>query len=92
MDDVGDIVENTAVHGIGNTAEILSSPYRGHVPPGRSPYRPITSLSYAVSWTMGDGGPFPFHAFNVALHAINTALVTGLLTVGAVPFQWTGEH
>ena len=35
---------------------------------------------------MGDGGPFPFHAFNVALHAINTALVTGLLTVlGAAP-------
>ncbi len=86
LDDVGDIVENTAVHGVGNTAEILTSPYRRHVPPGRSPYRPITSLSYAVSWTNGDGDPFPFHAFNVALHSVNTALVTGLLTVlGAAP-------
>ena len=86
LDDLGDIVENTAVHGLGNTAEILTSPYRGRVPPGRSPYRPITSLSYALSWSMGDGAPFPFHVFNVALHAANTALVTGLLTVlGATP-------
>lgn len=86
LDDVGDIVENTAVHGLSNTAQILTSPYRGQVPPGRSPYRPITSLSYALSWTMADGAPFPFHAFNVALHAVNTALVTGLLTVlGAAP-------
>jgi tetratricopeptide (TPR) repeat protein len=86
FDDLGDIVENTAVHGIGNAAEILTTPYRARVPPVRSPYRPITSLSYAVSWSMGDGAPFPFHAFNVALHAGNTAAVTGLLGVlGANP-------
>ena len=87
LDDERDIVANTAIHGLGNAAEILTSPYRGRVPPARSPYRPITSLSYAVSWTMGGGEPFAFHAFNVALHSLNTALVTGLLTVlGAAPF------
>ena len=86
LDDLGDIVENTAVHGLGNAAGILASPYRGRVPPMRSPYRPITSLSYALSWSMGDGAPFPFHAFNVALHATNTAALTGLLAVlGAGP-------
>jgi tetratricopeptide (TPR) repeat protein len=86
LDDLGDIVENSAVHGVGNAAEILTSPYRGRVPPGRSPFRPITSLSYALSWSMGSGAPLPFHGFNVALHAANTGLVTALLSVlGAAP-------
>ncbi len=85
-DDVPDIVENTMVHGLANTGEILTSPYRGGVPPGRSPYRPVTSLTYALSWSMGSGSPVPFHAFNVALHGANTALVTILLTtLGAAP-------
>ena len=35
---------------------------------------------------MGSGSPVPFHAFNVALHGANTALVTILLTtLGATP-------
>ena len=86
FDDVGDIVENTAVHTLANTGDILTSPYRGRVPPGRSPYRPVTSLTYALNWTMGSGSPVPFHAFNVALHGTNTALVTVLLTtLGATP-------
>ena len=85
-DDVCDIVENTMVHDLANTGEILTSPYRGEVPPGRSPYRPVTSLTYALSWSMGSGSPVPFHAFNVALHGANTALVTILLTtLGATP-------
>ena len=85
-DDVGDIVENTMVHDLANTGEILTSPYRGAVPPGRSPYRPVTSLTYALSWSMGSGSPVPFHALNVALHGANTALVTILLTtLGATP-------
>ncbi len=86
LDDTGDIVENTTVHGLANTGEILTSPYRGRVPPGRSPYRPLTSLTYALNWSMGSGSPVPFHAFNVALHGANTALVTILLTtLGATP-------
>ena len=85
-DDDGDIVGNTTVHGLANTGEILTSPYRGAVPPGRSPYRPVTSLTYALNWSMGSGSPVPFHAFNVALHGANTALVTILLTtLGATP-------
>ena len=85
-DDDGDIVGNTTVHGLANTGEILTSPYRGAVPAGRSPYRPVTSLTYALNWSMGSGSPVPFHAFNVALHGANTALVTILLTtLGATP-------
>ena len=84
-DDVVYIVDNTMVHGLANTGEILTSPYGGGVP-GRSPYRPVTSLTYALSWSMGSGSPVSFHAFNVALHGANTALVTILLTtLGAAP-------
>jgi hypothetical protein len=86
LDDTGDIVENTAVHGLANGLDIVTSPYRGRVPAGRSPYRPVTSLSYALSWSMGSGSPLPFHMFNGAVHATNTALVTTLLsTLGAIP-------
>ena len=86
LDDTGDIVENATVHGLANTGEILTSPYRGRVPPERSPYRPLTSLTYALNWSMGSGSPLPFHAFNVALHTANTTLVTILLTtLGATP-------
>ena len=46
----------------------------------------MTSLTYALSWSMGSGSPVSFHAFNVALHGANTALVTILLTtLGAAP-------
>ena len=86
LDDTGDIVENTTVHGLANTGEILTSPYRGRVPPQRSPYRPLTSLTYALNWSMGSGSALPFHAFNVGLHAANTALVAVLATtLGATP-------
>ena len=86
LDDAGDIVENATVHGLANAGEIVTSPYRGRVPPERSPYRPLTSLTYALNWSMGSGSPLPFHVFNVALHATNTALVTILLTtLGATP-------
>ena len=56
LDDTGDIVENTAVHGLANSGAILTSPYR-----------PLTSLTYALNWSMGSGSPLPFHAFIVAV-------------------------
>jgi hypothetical protein len=86
LDDIGDIVDNTAVHGVLHVGEILSSPYRSDVPAGGSPWRPLTSLSFALSWSMGNGSPLPFHVFNVVLHAVDTALVVLLLAaLGASP-------
>ena len=57
LDDTGDIVENAAVHGLANSGEILTSPYRSRVPPQRSPYRPLTSLTYALNWSVGPEAP-----------------------------------
>ncbi len=35
---------------------------------GDTNYRPLTSLSFAVQWALGDGKPGIFHAINVALY------------------------
>lgn len=77
LDDVGDIVENSVVHPDQSPIAVVLSPYRGHVPPQRSPYRPLTSLTI---WLNGSfGGAWGFHATNVLLHAFATGLVTLLL-------------
>lgn len=40
--------------------------------------RPVANLSFALSWALGDGDPFAFHCFNVALHVLNALLVYAL--------------
>lgn len=42
-------------------------------------YRPLTTLSFAVDWSIGHGEPAWFHFSNVLMHAAATALVTLLL-------------
>ena len=78
FDDYNVIVHNPAVHSL---AAWL------HSMPG---IRPLLKLSYALSWTFG-AGPFGFHVFNIAIHAVNTILVYWLLrAVGpeAMSFGW----
>jgi protein O-mannosyl-transferase len=84
LDDQGDIVENSVVQPSQSPIVVVLSPYRGHVPPARSPYRPLTSLTMWLN--AGFGGAWGFHATNVLLHAFVTGLVTLLLlTLGAGP-------
>ena len=40
----------------------------------RGGLRPLLKLTYTLNWTSG-GGPFGFHLFNAALHALNSVLV-----------------
>ncbi len=69
-DDEAYVFENPDVHAI--TAENLSlwfsKYYIGN-------YHPLTMLSYAVDWQLGDGAPFQFHLTNILLHLINAILV-----------------
>jgi tetratricopeptide (TPR) repeat protein len=74
-DDTRDVQENEAVHGTQGLWSHVVTPYRTDVPAVRSPYRPLTSISFALSWQLGDGSPGVFHAWNVVLHAIATTLV-----------------
>lgn len=89
LDDLRDIQENEAVHGLGRLGDLLLSPYRSDIPPGRSPYRPVTSVSFALSWALGGGSPVVFHAVNVGLHAAATAAVLALLALLGAPLLWS---
>ena len=62
FDDYNVIVRNPAVQSWGALAEEL----------GRG-LRPALKVSYALNWTLGDGQPWGFHAFNVLVHAVNAS-------------------
>ncbi len=38
-------------------------------------YHPLTTLSFAVDYSLGGGSPFPFHMTNFVLHLFNTCLL-----------------
>ena len=78
-DDVRDVQDNEAVHGTRGMFSHLVAPYRTDVPAIRSPYRPLTSMSFAINWQIGGGSPRVFHATNVLLHALATVLVLAVL-------------
>jgi hypothetical protein len=66
--DDGPIIEsNPRVHTLARLWEIFAQPYW---PPGwgDANYRPLTILSFAVQWAVGDGSPAVFHAVNLALY------------------------
>lgn len=51
--------------------------------------RPLLKATYALNWELGPG-PAGFHAFNIAVHALNAALIYG---VGrALCGRWLGEE
>jgi tetratricopeptide (TPR) repeat protein len=58
---------------------------------GGDGYRPFTIIAYRLQWALGNGGPLPFHATNIALHVAGSVavfwLVCALLPVGAA---WIG--
>jgi len=84
LDDERDIRNNPAIANSSGPLDVGLSPYRGAVPPQRSPYRPVTSLTFWLDWVAGDGGALPFHVVNVLLHVLASALVVVLLlTLGA---------
>ena len=76
FDDYNVIVGDPAVHSWGALAEEAGSGIR-----------PLLKASYALSWTMGLGA-VGFHLFNIAVHALNAALV--FLVGGALCRRWLG--
>jgi tetratricopeptide (TPR) repeat protein len=67
FDDFNVIVGEGAVHSLGAWWDSM---------PG---IRPLLKLSYAISWSVGGGSAFAFHAFNVALHVANVLLAAAIL-------------
>jgi hypothetical protein len=79
LDDERDIRNNPAIVDATGPVDVALSPYRGAVPAARSPYRPLTSLTYWANWVVGDGSTRAYHAVNVLLHVLASALVVHLL-------------
>ncbi|MBI4544077.1 MAG: hypothetical protein HY703_02650, partial [Gemmatimonadetes bacterium] len=102
MDDVAVIQRNDRLHSAGRLLEVLTTPYWPAKEPIASPYRPVTSLSFALNWAAGRGHPGAFHAVNVLLHAAVAALLLLLLlrlglpaaaaTLGAAVFALHPVH
>ena len=42
---------------------------------GRTGYRPVRTLTYALNFALGGANPFGYHLFNVLLHAVNSILI-----------------
>lgn len=84
-DDVAIIVHDTRVHSLTELPAILTGGYWDDTTLGL--YRPLTTLSFAIDWSVGSGHPALFHLTNVLLHSLASCLAFLLLlrwfTVGA---------
>jgi len=79
QDDRPIIEWNTNVHGVSRLDTAATSPYWPSTPLRVALYRPITSATYAVDWSLWGGAPFGFHLVNLLLHSAVTGLVFLLL-------------
>jgi len=88
QDDRPIIEWNPHVHGVGSVLEAVTTPYWPNTPSRLALYRPVTSATYAVDWSIWGGAPLGFHLTNVLLHAGVTGLLFLLLLglgAGGVP-------
>ena len=79
-DDVHIILENERIHSLDRFWEAVTTPY-WPIEDGESLglWRPIASGVYSLLWNAFDGSPLPFHALNVGMHGLVTALVMLML-------------
>lgn len=82
-DDIPFVVDNPAVHSLGNVARFFVAPvFHGVL------YRPVTFLSFAVDYAIAGLRPGLFHAGNVALHAGVSVLLYRVLRGVAPAAAW----
>lgn len=84
LDDTAQILRNSAVREL-DLESIFSRTYWENVDGGDfefesvgSLYRPLATLSFALSYQLWGAEPFGYHLENVLLHAVAAALVLGL--------------
>ncbi|MDQ3998426.1 MAG: hypothetical protein M3303_15565 [Gemmatimonadota bacterium] len=76
-DDTPIIARNPRVHTLAQWWDIFASAYWPR-DRGSLHYRPLTVLSFAVQWALGDGAPIVFHAVSVALYVATCVAVLAL--------------
>jgi Flp pilus assembly protein TadD len=78
-DDVFFIKENPLIRDLSNVPAIFTSAFwEASSHPGKTFYRPLAVLSYAVNFSLGGFDPFGYHLLNVLLHVGNVLLVFAL--------------
>jgi len=81
FDDIPVITENTGIQDLGSLPEALVSPYWPNEY-GRDLglWRPVTTALFGMQWAVWGENPAMFHAVNVLLHGVMTALVVLVLS------------
>ena len=79
LDDGWTALQNPLVWSLRNVGRIFTNLYGyAGTPSVRGPYRPLTTLSYALNWAVHRDWVPGYHALNLALHALVAVLVAGL--------------
>jgi tetratricopeptide (TPR) repeat protein len=93
LDDGWAALDNPLIWKLSNVGRIFQELY-GYAgdPTVRGPYRPLTTLSYALNWAVHGRWTPGFHAVNVALHAVASLMVLAvarrLFRAAASPGGW----
>ncbi|HEY3176131.1 MAG TPA: tetratricopeptide repeat protein [Candidatus Polarisedimenticolia bacterium] len=74
-DDIPEIQENPRVHSLAGIPSLLVTGFWAGASERSALYRPLIAIADTLLFLAGGGGPAPFHAFNVLVHAANSALV-----------------
>lgn len=76
-DDVAIVSADERIHSLANLRQIL---FAGYWPEqGHGLYRPLTTLSFALDWSLAPGASAWFHFSNALMHGVASALVVLLL-------------
>jgi protein O-mannosyl-transferase len=71
-DDLNMVGRNPWIADLANLPEILTSPYWDFMEPEESQqigyWRPLTGAAHAISWAIGDGATWVFHAMGLIVH------------------------
>jgi len=89
QDDRAIIVSNPAAHSVPRALAAFDEPY-WPAESGAGLYRPLTTLSYAVDWTLSGGNPSWMHFVNALLHALAVLLFALVIARWLSPAAWAG--
>ena len=75
LDDSGNIVNNTPLHITNLSPATLISTFYAHPENSGRLYRPVTNLSFALNWYLGQDRPRGYHLVNIIIHFCTAVLL-----------------
>jgi hypothetical protein len=90
FDDTVDVVNNPAVHGFGSIRSVLTTSSRSAAGLETGLYRPLTSISFMVDYSIAGTDASLFHVSNLVIHAAASVLVMFLAMALGLPVAASG--